>query len=591
MSSNFRLWLALAAAASLPSQAQLTYQGCPALAASDFKAVELFSKTGANGALAKDADLTEPTRIDVRVVKKADGTYDHSDIILVERTGNVKWFDGAAKTVSLMGKITVHANPGSSDDNGLMGVVFHPDFEKNRWIYLWYTPKTTYHRDNITTGGLNRQMRLARFTVTADNKLDMASEKILFKILGSKTDTWHCGGPMMFDAYGDLWGGVGNNSPDLDPGACDAGNNVLSKTDSTASSEWGPSDTHSLRGGFFRIHPDSSEKGYSIPSGNFGQYWADYFEKNGNATLAAQYRDPAKVAPEVYVKGERSNFSIAVHPTKRWLGWGTVSYGSTNDKFTITKHPIFSGFPYFMKDNTPTCNHGKSVTAPTNNSPFNGGVTTLPPAIGGTVNNLINIAIGGPIYGFDPTLKNDNKFPPHFDNKWLLSGFGRSGTPDLWVAGVDDTQDPIKTTGTPQGLRNGIFKDVPIRNFIGAMFGKDGALYILNYDGDYGVARNPSVVRVTYTGSCVVVSNAPRKPLAPYQKIWFESRGITVGEAGAHRVSLYDLAGQLVWSRQGRGPQAYKTSDIRAQVALKPGVYMAKVVTPAGEASQPVSMF
>jgi cytochrome c len=595
MHVQLRNWLpiagsaALAALAPLPLRAQLTYQGCSALAASDFKAEELFNRKGTNGAVA-DPSLTEPTRADIRVVNKADGSYDHSDIIFTERTGAVKWYDGVAKKVSLMGTLTVHAQPGSQDDNGLMGVVFHPDFEKNRWIYLWYTPKQTFQRDNVTTGGQNRQMRLARFTVKSDNTLDMSSEKIIIKVLGSKTDTWHCGGPMTFDAYGDMWLGVGNNSPDLDPSACDAGNNVLSKTDSTTSAEWGPSDTHNMRGSFLRIHPDSSDKGYSVPRGNFGEYWADKFEKAGRTTLAAVYRDTTKVLPEIYVKGERSNFSIAVHPTKRWLGWGTVNYSTTNDEFNITDHPIFTGFPYFMANNAPTCSHGKNVNAPVNSSPFHLGADTLPPAVPGTINNLINVAIGGPIYSYDPALKNTFKFPPHFDNKWIISSFGRSGAPwGIWAVTVDDTKDPFQALNKTD-LKTGIFANVPIRNFIGAKYGKDGALYITNYDGDYGSATNPGVVRVTYTGTCLP-SVGVRKPVASYHKIWIEPVGITVGEAGPHAVALYDMAGKRVWARQGSGAQIYRMTDIRAQASLKAGVYMAKVVTPAGEDSRPISLF
>jgi len=589
MRSTCTAWLALAFTAALPLRAQLTYPGCGALAATDFKSEELFNKNGTNGA-AGDASISEPTRADIRVVNKADGSYDHSDVIFTERTGAVKWYDGVAKKVSLMGTLTVHASVGSQDDNGLMGVVFHPDFEKNRWVYLWYTPKTTYHRDNATAGGTNRQMRLSRFTVTADNKLDMASEKNILKILGSHSDQWHCGGPMTFDAYGDMWLGVGNNSPDLDPTACDAGNNVLSKTDSTTSAEWGPSDTHNMRGSFLRIHPDSSEKGYSVPRGNFGEYWANKFEQQGRNTLAAVYRDTTKVLPEIYVKGERSNFSIAVHPTKRWLAWGTVNYDASNDEFTIANHPIFSGFPYFMANNKPTCNHGKSVDKPVNSSPFHGGADTLPPAVPGTINNLINVAIGGPIYSFDPSNKNTFKFPPHFDNHWLVSGFGRVGSPDIWAVTLDTTSDPFKVVGTPLGLRSNIFKDVPVRNFIGAKFAKDGALYITNYDGDYGVAHNPGLVRVTYTGACQVVSTAPRKPVAPYQKIWIDPQGITVGEAGAHAVSLYNMAGKRVWIREGQGSQVYRLAAIRAETGLQAGLYLAKVVTPAGEVSSTISL-
>jgi hypothetical protein len=579
------------AAAALPLRAQFTSDLCPnvTLNAADFEATELFNRKGSGGA-ALDADLIEPVRFDVRVVKNASGKYDHSDIIFVERNGNLKYFDGAAKSVKVIGTIQVHAGPGSQDDNGLMGVVFDPGYETNKWIYVWYSPKATVNQA-MTGTGQNRQLRLSRFTLKPDNGVDMASEKILIKILASKTDQWHSGGPMQFDAYGDLWVAVGNNTVDLDPAACATGGNVLSQTDSSQSAEWGPSNTHSLRGSFFRIHPDdAAPKGYTIPAGNFGAYWADQFEKQGNAPLAAQYRDTSKVLPEVYVKGERSNFSIAVHPTKRWLAWGTVNYASTNDEFNITDHPIFSGFPYFHHNNQPTCGHNKSVDKPTNNSKFNSGVVDLPPAVAGAINGLENVAIGGPIYSFDPSLDYDNKFPPHFDNKWFLGSFQSSR---YYAVAVDASGAALKASGTPTRLdQTGLFKNVSFRNYLQSMFGKDGALYILNYDGGtYSTTPvNPGVTRVIYKGACKVpVSVSPA--VAPYQSIWIDPHGITVREAGPHIVTVYDVGGHQVWRDQGMGARTYRFGAIRAVAGLRAGVYLAKVSTPAGEISHRVSLF
>jgi glucose/arabinose dehydrogenase len=590
MRSTLRPWLVLAAAA-LPLHAQFTSPLCPdvALAATDFEATELFSRKGTD-ALARDADLIEPVQFDVRVVKTAGGKYDHSDIIFVERNGNLKYFDGAAKSVKTMGTIQVHAGPGSQDDNGLMGVVFDPGYETNRWIYLWYSPKATVNQA-MTGTGQNRQLKLSRFTIKADNTLDMASEKNLIKILASKTDQWHSGGPMQFDAYGDLWVAVGNNTVDLDPASCNSGGNVLSQTDSSQSAEWGPSNTHSLRGGFFRIHPDdAAPKGYTIPAGNFGQYWADKFDQQGKGALAAQYRDTSKVLPEVYVKGERSNFSCAVHPTKRWLAWGTVNYNSTNDEFNITKHPIFSGFPYFHNNNLATCSHGKSVDAPTNNSKLNTGVVDLPPAVAGAINNLENVAIGGPIYSFDPSLDYEYKFPPHFDNKWFLGSFASSR---YYAVGVDTSGANLKPAGTPTRLdQTGLFKNVSFRNYLQSKFGKDGALYILNYDGGtYSTTPvNPGVTRVIYKGACHVAV-AVRPEVAPYQSIWIDPLGITVREAGPHIVTLYDVGGRALWQDQGSGAQIYRFGEIRSRAGLRAGVYLAKVNTPAGEISRRVSLF
>ena len=596
MLSKLRPWLVLSAAA-LPLHAQLTSPLCPGvtLSATDFQATELFNRKGDNGAT-KDADLLEPVHFDVRVVNNASGKYDHSDIIYVERNGNLKYYDGtpASPSVKIIGHLDVHASQaGSQDDNGLMGVVFDPKYETNHWIYLWYTPKQTFNQ-TMTGTGQNRQLRLSRFTLKSDNTLDMTSEKSLLKILGSKTDQWHTGGPMQFDAYGDLWIAIGNNSNDLDPTACNTGGSVLSQTDSSQSAEWGSSNTHSMRGGFVRIHPDdAAPKGYTIPKGNFGEYWADQWDKQGNAALAAQYRDTSKVLPEVYVKGERSNFSCAVHPTKRWLAWGTVNWDSQSDEFNITNHPIFTGFPYFMADNKPSCNHGKSADKPTNNSKFNSGVVDLPPAIGGTLNYSTtkeNVAIGGAIYSFDPSLDNDFKFPPHFDNHWFVGSYASS---HFYVVTVDTTGPTFQASGSMLKLdQTGLFKNVSFRNYLQSMFGKDGALYILNYDdATYGTSPvDPGVTRVTYKGTCHVPV-AARKVVAPYQSIWINQLGITIREAGPHVVSLYDLNGHRVWGDQGMGQKEYRLADLRAHTALRPGLYLARVTTPAGEVSQRISVF
>jgi len=577
--------------AAIPVSAQWTSPSCPGNtpAAGDFQATELFNRKGTDAAA--DLNLSEPVQMDVRAVFAA-GKYDHTDIIFVERMGNLKWYDGVAKKVTLIGHIDVHGGvTQTEDDNGLMGVIFDPNFETNRWIYLWYSPKQTFNQ-SMTGTGQNRQLRLARWKLKPDNTLDMASEKILIKILGSTFDTGHSGGPMAFDAYGDLWFAIGNNSKDLDPGACDGGGSVLSKTDSSQNAEWGPSNTHSMRGGFMRIHPDDSPKGYSIPKGNFGEYWAEQFDKQGNATLATQYRDTSKVLPEIYVKGERSNFSCAVHPTKRWLAWGSVNYNSSSDEFNITNHPIFSGYPYFHANNDPTCKHGKNVDKPTNNSPMNSGVTDLPPAIPGTLNNLANVAIGGPIYSFDLSLDYANKFPPQFDNKWLVGGFYGG----VWGVTVDTTGTTLKSAGNPLKLdgSGGLFGSFTgsFRNTVQMKFGKDGALYILNYDGQrYGSPSNPGAVRVIYKGACHPYDPTVQIALPSSPRIWADPHGIMIKENGPHAVSLFDLNGHQVWGIDGMGAREYKLADIRAGTPVKTGLYMVRVNTAAGAYSRRLFLY
>jgi hypothetical protein len=226
-----------------------------------------------------------------------------------------------------------------------------------------------------------------------------------------------------------------------------------------------------------------------------------------------------------------------------------------------------------------------------NNSPLNSGVKQLPPAIPGTLNNLENVAIGGPIYSFDPSLDYDYKFPPHFDNHWFIGSFASS---HYYVVTLDTTGPIFKASGTPLRLdQSGLLKNASFRNYLQSMFAKDGALYILNYDdGTYGTTPiNPGVVRVIYKGACHVPVSAREMPPKAYQSIWIDPAGITVRENGPHAVSLFDLAGHQVWYGQGAGPREYRFGEIRARAGLRSGVYLAKVQTPAGGIARRVSLF
>src|SRR5690606_23815180 len=203
-----------------------------------------------------------------------------------------------------------------------------------------------------------------------------------------------------------------------------------------------------------------------IPAGNFGEYWADYFQSQGNTALAAQYRDTSKVLHEIYVKGTRSNFSIWVHPTKRWLAWGEVNYQGTNDEYNLLTTPAFTGFPYFHKNNvaTPgTITPAKDTLAPTNTSPMNSGVQQLPPAksaalwfrSGAATDTTLptNVAIGGDVYLYDRNLKSAVKFPPHLHHVWLMMQ-SVNGSNTVYGVGIDSVA--VKVSGIPQRLDNGV---------------------------------------------------------------------------------------------------------------------------------------
>ena len=65
-------------------------------------------------------------------------------IIIVERKGGVKIFDEVSGRMTLVTTIPVNTKYTNKEgrtreaEEGLMGVVAHPDFEQNHWIYMYY---------------------------------------------------------------------------------------------------------------------------------------------------------------------------------------------------------------------------------------------------------------------------------------------------------------------------------------------------------------------------------------------------------------------------------------------------------------------
>jgi cytochrome c len=578
--------------AALTAHAQFTYPGCTDLQPTDFTRTELFSRSGSTGAVTV-ADMSEPVAMAFNAVKTGDSVTG-ADIYFVQRKGVVRKYDFTAKTVKQIGFVNnAEFNESGNGDNGLMGIALDPNFTTNRYVYLWYIPQRV--------GSNNYRGRLSRFTLGAQDTLQLSTEKNLIDIQLSKTRTWHSGGPMRFDAHGDLWVTIGNNANDLNANATNG--NQYSTTDSNASQEWGSSNTASMRGGVIRIHPDNSTKGYSIPANNFGEYWGNHFQANGNATLAAQYRDPLKVLPEIYVKGTRSNYSIWVHPTKRWLAWGEVNYNASNDEYNIVTSPAFTGFPYFHAGNTPTpggISVPKTVEAPTNTSPMNSGVQQLPPAksaviwYGSSVTPTTiptNVAIGGDVYLYDRNLKSAVKFPPHLHHQWLMM---QSVNNSVSVYGVVVDSVAATPTGTPVRLDNGVLalntSPANVRRPVQASYGPDGALYFLNYGGgDYSATGNSGVLRVTYNGTCKLapVSVSAARPLSDLN-MTFNAGRLQILEAGRHEVTLLTAGGREVFHASGDAGAAYDLGEVRA---ARGGVYLLRVKTAQGVYARNLPLF
>jgi glucose/arabinose dehydrogenase len=120
----------------------------------------------------------------------------------------------------------------SSNEQGLLGLAFHPDFKDNPYFYVNYTD-------------LNGNTVIARFTANGDTA-DAASEKDILYV--SQPFPNHNGGEMVFGPDGDLYIGLGDGGSANDPLGNGQNKNVL-------------------LGKILRINVDHSDP-YTIPSDN-----------------------------------------------------------------------------------------------------------------------------------------------------------------------------------------------------------------------------------------------------------------------------------------------------------------------------------
>lgn len=441
-----------------------TYPGCPNVDdRKDFAYDTLVMRNKA-----PDASLLEPNKL--AVVRDPAGDI---EVYFTERLGKFKVFRAKTRTVDLIREFPVY----TGDEDGLLGVAADPAFAANRWLYFMYSV-------------IDKDLwRVSRMTLSADRK-SLSDEKIVFQWEVQKKDCCHTGGGMAFDDVGDLWVTIGNNEG--------RGNDGINETNKIASGEWGASSTASVRGGVIRIHP-KPDGSYAIPKGNFWEHFADKFEKAGNAALAAQYRDSAKVKREIYVKGNRNPYTIALDPARRWLGYGDVGPDGTRpestslgEEYNLHLAPSFAGWPYFAGDNKMNAGN-KDPLKPMNTSRWNTGVQQLPAADRPFHSFHNSASIAGPIYRFNKSLASPGKLPPHFHRMWFWNNWSGSNM-EVFKIGEDGRPAPGWTG--PKGIMD----NHKFAGVVEVKEGPDGALYVVNYAGFFGSTAETRIERVYYKG-------------------------------------------------------------------------------------------
>lgn len=413
-------------------------------------------------------------------------------VLIVERKGGVKILDENTGEITLVATIPVNTKYTNKEgavreaEEGLMGVIAHPDFEKNHWIYLYYA-------DPVDT-----QHVLARFELDG-NTLKEETKKVLLAIPTQREECCHTGGGMVFDEEGNLYLTVGNNTVNPRTGTSNLDERPGHEN---SDDQRAPGNTNDLRGKILRIHPEDDGT-YTIPEGNLFPVGTE------------------KTRPEIYTMGHRNPWRPTLDSETGYLYWGEVGPDASvdsiwgpkgYDEFNQAKGPGFFGWPYFIANNRPYNRHDLAtdtygapfdVNNPVNESVNNTGLRELPtpvvpafiyypyglseefPMLGSSGRS----ATGGPVFRKNDFSKNAPfVFPAYYDGKWLIVDFMRG-----WIMAV--TMDE---NGDYQSME----RFLPNENFSSAIdmdFGPDGALYVLEYGSAWFRGNsNSKLVKIEY---------------------------------------------------------------------------------------------
>ena len=418
------------------------------------------------------------------------------DILVVQRRGEILRYRKSDNSIKQIGSLNVYWKaevPDVNAEEGVMGLQADPDFAKNHFVYIYYSPKDT---------SVNR---LSRFTFENDT-ISTTSEKIILQLYSQRNICCHTGGSIAFGKDRVLFLSTGDNSTPFDePKQQFVNHGFAPLNDAPGHLQYdarrSSGNTNDLRGKILRIKVNEDGT-YEVPDGNL-------FAKG-----------EAKTKPEIYVMGNRNPYRISVDKKTGFLYWGEVGPDSPKDSLD-TRGPKgydevnqarkagYFGWPLFVGNNYPyrvyDYTTGKSGNPfdpahPTNDSRNNTGLRDLPPAqpafiwypydkshdfpqVGSGGRN----AMAGPIY-YEENYPEKTRLPHYYNNKLFIYDWIRG-----WVKAV---------TMLPNGdfdKMEPVMSQIKLNSPIDMEMGPDGQIYILEY-GTGWFSKNPDAAlsRIDY---------------------------------------------------------------------------------------------
>lgn len=408
--------------------------------------------------------MDEPMEMDV---------LDRYRIAIVERKGALRVFNTLQNKLETVATLPVY----TGQEDGLLGIAVDPDYKNNKWIYMIYSPPGDEPKQNVS-----------RF-VFDGSKLDMESEKVILEIPTQRDECCHSGGSLEFDAQGNLYISVGDDTNPF------KSNGFAPMDESPGRSAWdaqkSSANTNDLRGKILRIKPEADGT-YSIPKGNL-------FPPG-----------TPKTRPEIYVMGCRNPYRISIDQEKGYLYWGDVGPDAGkndslrgpkgHDEINQARHAGFWGWPFTRGNNKAyydydfeTKKSGKQFNpqALINDSPYNTGKKELPPAQPSFiwygydkseefpwVGTGGRTAMAGPVFYSHHFLNSRNPFPDYFNGKFFAYEWIRG-----WIYIVTTDQDGNYVKAEP------FIPNTKLMHTTDMVFGHDGSLYLLEY-GDKWFKQN-----------------------------------------------------------------------------------------------------
>lgn len=417
------------------------------------------------------------------------------DILVVERKGGIKWYRDSTRELKEVGKLDVYHKasvPNVNAEEGLMGIAADPDYARNKYVYLFYSPADS---------SVNR---LSRFTFDA-GRFDPSSEKVVLEVKSQRQICCHTGGSIAFGADGLLYLSTGDNTTPFDqPGRY--ANHGFAPIDQRPGFEQydarrTSANANDLRGKILRIRV-KADGGYEIPEGNL-------FPMGTTGTR-----------PEIYVMGNRNPYRISVDRKTGFLYWGEVgpdadkdsleTRGSRGyDELNQARKAGFFGWPLFVGNNYPYRDYDYTTggsgglfdpAKPLNDSRNNTGIRELPPVSPAFIWYPYAVspdfpelgtggrnAMAGPVYHSEHYPK-ETRFPSYFDGKLFFYDWIRG-----WVRLVSMYPDGHYE-------KSELFMpSTKLNSPIDMELGPDGRLYILEY-GSGWFTKNPDAAlsRVDY---------------------------------------------------------------------------------------------